>query len=261
MNEQTRENRIRLLLLDHQALFRSSLARFLASEPGLEVVAECGNSADAAEILSAAQVDVVLLSLEHAMDGADGFMSTVRQKGCQGRFLIVAETVDARSSAFAIKLGAAGIFLKSEAPARLIEAIRLVANGAVWLDQRIIRVLADQSVDRLSHQYEEKFANGLSDREQRVLLGILGGLTNKQIGENLKLSEGSVKASVQQLFYRTGVRTRSQLVRAALEGSLESAKELTRRTRTRTIAMTPSNTGEQRPPVPNRLPPLRQPNG
>lgn len=261
MNEQTQDNGIRLLLLDDQALLRSSLARLLALEPGLEVVAECGDSAEALQLLCALPVDVVLLDFEHATDGADGFLATARRNGYQGHFLIVAETADARNSALAIKLGASGIFLKSEAPARLVQAIRLVANGAVWLDRRIIRVLADQSVDRLTPLGEERFANGLSDREQRVLLGILGGLTNKKIGENLGLSEGSVKASVQQLFYRAGVRTRSQLVRAALEGSLGAAKELTSRTRNRSIAEAPSNSHEPRPRVPRNPSALRHPNG
>jgi DNA-binding NarL/FixJ family response regulator len=60
----------------------------------------------------------------------------------------------------------------------------------------------------------------LTEREQKVLRGILAGLTNKKIGEDLGLSEGTVKTSVQQLFLRAGVRRRSQLVRAAMEGSL-----------------------------------------
>jgi DNA-binding NarL/FixJ family response regulator len=227
VDEQIQDRPIRLFLLDSQALFRSSLARLLAAEPGLEVMAECGSSAEALQLLCALPVDVVLLDFEHAVDAVDGFMSSVRRNGYEGQFLVVAETADARSSAFAIKLGAAGIFLKSEAPARLVQAIRLVANGAVWLDQRIIRVLADQSVDRLPPAESGRPAQGMTDREQRVLLGVLGGLTNKKIGENLRLSEGSIKAVLQQLFYRTGVRTRSQLVRAALEGSLGSATELT----------------------------------
>lgn len=250
MNEQSQDRHIRLLLLDGQALFRSSLARLLASEPGLEVVAECGNCAEALQLLCALPVDVVLLDFAHATHGAGGFMSTARRNGYPGQFLIVAETADVRNSAFAIKLGASGIVLKSEPPARLVQAIRLVANGAVWLDRKIIRVLADQSVDRLPPQHEGIFANGLTNREQRVLLGILGGLTNKKIGENLGLSEGSVKASVRQLFYRTGVRTRSQLVRAALEGSLGSANEMTTRARNRSIAGAPSNSDKPRSPVP-----------
>ena len=237
MNEPTQENRIRLVLLDDQALFRASLGRLLASEPGLEVVAECGNSAEALEILSASPVDIVLLDFDRATEGGDGFMSVARRNGYQGRFLIVAGAADARRSAIAIKLGASGIFLKSEPPDRLVQAITLVANGAVWLDQRTIRLLADQSVDRFPQPDNQRSANLLTDREQKVLLGILAGLTNKKIGENLGLSEGSVKASVQQLFYRTGVRTRSQLVRAALEGSLETARGLMRRDRNAPTAL------------------------
>jgi DNA-binding NarL/FixJ family response regulator len=187
---------------------------------------------EASQVLSAAPVDVVLLDLAHATDGAEGFMTNARRSGYAGQFLVVAEGADARTTALAIMLGAAGIFLKSEAPSRLVEAIRLVANGAAWLDQKIIRLLADQSVARLPQRDDGRTAKGLTDREQRVLLGILGGLTNKKIGEGLGLSEGTVKSSVQQLFLRAGVRTRSQLVRAALEGSLGVARELAERSRT-----------------------------
>jgi DNA-binding NarL/FixJ family response regulator len=151
-------------------------------------------------------------------------MSAAHRNGYQGRFLIVAAAADVRSSAIAIKLGASGIFLKSEPPHRLVQAITLVANGAVWLDRGTIRLLADQSVERFLQLDGQGTASRLTDREQKVLLGILAGLSNRKIGENLGLSEGSVKTSVQQLFYRSGVRTRSRLVRAALEGSLGMAR-------------------------------------
>jgi len=235
VSEPTHENRIRLVLLDGQALFRASLSRLLASDPGFEVVGEYGDSAEALQTLNDSPVDVVLLDFDRGTEDGDGFMSKARRNGYQGHFLIVAGAADAKSSATAIRLGASGIFLKSEPPDRLVQAIALVANGAVWLDQRIIRLLADQ-VDRFPRLDDRGSANLLTDREQKVLLGILAGLTNKKIGENLGLSEGSVKTSVQQLFFRTGVRTRSQLVRTALEGSLGTAKELMRRTRDSTSA-------------------------
>ena len=222
MNRPTHDNRIRLVLLDDQALFRASLARLLASEPGFELVAECGNSAEALEILSASPVDVVLLDFDRATRYKDGFIPAARRNGYQGLFLIVAAAADARSSAMAIKLGASGIFLKSEPPERLVQAITVVANGAVWLDRSTIRLLADRSVERFLQLDDRTSASRLTDREQKVLLGILAGLSNKKIGEDLGLSEGSVKTSVQQLFYRSGVRTRSRLVRAALEGSLRT---------------------------------------
>jgi len=222
MDEHLSEIPIRLLLLDDQALFRASLSRLLASEPGLEVVGQCGSSAEAIGILGSSPVDIVLLDFAHSTGGDDGFLSAARRNGYQGHFLIVAAAADALTSAAAIRRGASGVFLMSEAPDRLVQAITLVANGAVWLDRQIIHVLANESAAPRS-------SSVLTEREQKVLLGILGGLTNKRIGQNLGLSEGSVKASVQQLFYRTGVRTRSQLVRAALEGSLGTAQELMRR--------------------------------
>ena len=221
VSDPTQENRIRLLLLDDQALFRASLGRYLASQTGLEVAAECGSPADGLEILETSPVDVVLL----ASVPAEGFMSAARRAGYRGRFLIVADLADANASALSIKLGASGIFLKSEEPDRLVQAIRLVAEGATWLDQRIIQSLADQLIEGRSLRAPHSL---LSDREQKVLLGILGGHTNKKIGDSIGLSEGSVKALLQQLFHRTGVRTRTQLVRLALEGALGSVSGLKR---------------------------------
>jgi DNA-binding NarL/FixJ family response regulator len=222
VNEHTAANGIRLILLDNQALFRESLARFLASQPGLEVAGECADADQALEILRTSAVDVVLLDFNFVTEGEDGFLFAARRAGYEGRFLIVSGTADARRSATAIKLGASGIFLKSEAPDRLVQAIQLVAAGAVWLDQRVVRVLADELVDRVPQLDHQESVTLLTEREQKVLLGILGGLTNRKIGDNLGLSEGSIKALVQQLFSKTGVRTRSQLVRVALQGSLKA---------------------------------------
>ena len=81
-------------------------------------------------------------------------------------------------------------------------------------------MLAEQLADRYP-QLQDPSVNGvLEERERNVLLGILGGLTNKKIGASMGLSESSVKNIVQRLFGRAGVKTRSQLVRVALEGSL-----------------------------------------
>jgi DNA-binding NarL/FixJ family response regulator len=226
VNESLQEKRIRLLLLDDQALFRASLARYLSPLPGLEVVCECGSSAEALGVLAASAIDVVVMDFDRGTKVEDGFIPAARRAGYQGRFLVVAAEADAKGSAIAIKLGVSGIFLKSKAPDRLVQAIRLVADGAVWLEQSIIQNLADRLIDRCPEPDGRRNSNGLTSREHKVLLGVLGGLTNRKIGDRIGVSEGSVKASLQQLFSRTGVRTRSQLVRIALEGSLGSLKKV-----------------------------------
>jgi DNA-binding NarL/FixJ family response regulator len=89
-------------------------------------------------------------------------------------------------------------------------------GGEIWVDPRVIQLMAD----RVDQREEERVSPLLTEREQQVLRGIFEGLTNKEIGAQLGVTDGAVKATLQQLFQKTGVRTRSQLVRIALEGSL-----------------------------------------
>ena len=224
MNQEPAQRRIRVILLDAQALLRVSLAGFLSSQPGLEVVGGCSSPGEALEILRASEVDVALLDFGRGGEAGGAFISATRRSGYHGRFLIVAETADARRSAAAMKSGASGIFLKSDPPARLVEAIRIVAAGGVWLDPKVVRDLAEELVNCAPQPGNKGPLCALTDREQEVLLGILGGLTSRRIGANLGLSEGSIKASVRQLFRKTGVRRRSQLVRVAIEGSLSAVE-------------------------------------
>ncbi len=214
-------NPIRLVLLDDHGLFRASVGHFLASEPDFEVAGVCGNSTEALELLAGSAVDVVLLEFDLGAERGNAFISTARRAGYQGRFLIVAGAADVRNSALALKLGASGIFLKSDAPDRLLQAIRKVANGEVWVDPRVIQLLAEQLIERDQQLENQRYVVPLAARERKVLLGILGGLTNKKISGKIGLGESSVKAILQGLFIKAGVRTRSQLVRAALEGSLK----------------------------------------
>jgi two-component system nitrate/nitrite response regulator NarL len=205
------ENPIRLFLVDDQGLFRASLACLLSSEPGFEVAGECG-SAVAIDILKNAPADVVLLDLDLGGERVADFICAARMAGYSGRFLILARASDAVTAAPALKLGASGIFLASESPDRVVQAIRLVAAGAVWVDQLVIQTLAEKYVPATC-------AIRLEERERKVLTGIVSGLTNRKIGLDIGLSEGSVKAIVQRLFAKAGVRTRGQLVRRALDGS------------------------------------------
>jgi DNA-binding NarL/FixJ family response regulator len=142
LDPQAPENRIRLLLLDDEALLRASLARLLAAEPDLQVVAECGTPSQALEILGVSAVDVVLVDFAHAVEAGGALISAANRQRLPSRFLVVADMADARVSALVIRLGASGIFLKSEAPHRLVLAIKVVASGGVWLDPHVAE-LAD----------------------------------------------------------------------------------------------------------------------
>lgn len=114
----------------------------------------------------------------------------------------------------AFESGASGIFLKHSPPAQLVEAIHKVMTGDMWLDPRAVRSLVAGVGEKSD---EHRAVQSLTARERTVLKSVFEGLTNKEIAGNLQISESSVKAVLQQLFDKTGVRTRSQLVRIAIE--------------------------------------------
>ena len=221
MNEATPANPIRLILLDDVALLRASLGRYLASGLGFDVVEQCGTRAEALETVKKTTADVILLDFEIGAEHGDHFISAAREAGYQGRFLILTGVLDVRKSAIALKLGATGIFLKSEGLDRLVQAIRLVANGEMWVDQKVIQLLVERFFFPQPRFEEKDSFAPLGDRERNVLLGIVRGLSNRKIGDTMGLSESTVKNIVQRLFGIAHVKTRGQLVRFALEGPWE----------------------------------------
>jgi len=248
------QNRIRLVLLDEHSLFRTSLSRVLASEAGFEVAGETSTSAEALEILKRSTVDVTLLDFDICTEQGDNLVNAARHAGYQGRFLIVTGALDVQKSAMALKLGVSGIFLKSEAPERLVQVIRLVVNGELWVDPKIIQLLADQSIDKYPNLESQAPSKSLDQRQRNVLLGIIGGLSNREIADNMGLSESSIKNLVQQLFAKSGVRTRSQLVRVALEGSFGNVRPLANRCGDETVAGHPAGSRNATSAAPRQSP-------
>jgi len=219
MNQPLEARRTRLALLDDHGLFRESLGHLLASEPDFEVVGQCSRSAEALELLESTPIDLVLLELSIGSERCEEFIAAARESGYPGKFLLVTAGIDPARSAAALKLGASGIFLKSNSSSRLVQAIRMVASGEAWVDPRVIQLIADRYP-----QHEDQRLGSLTKREQVVLKGVLDGFTNKKIGCQVGVSESAIKATLQQLFDKAGVRTRSQLVRAVLDGTLAAAR-------------------------------------
>ena len=209
-SDQTTSERIRLVLLDDHLLFRESLGRLLAAEEDFELVAECATPADALKTLKHSGVDVILVDIGIAKE----FIPWAQKVSYPGKSLVIARQLDATGSALVLKYGASGIFLASDSSSRLMQAIRLVASGEAWVDQKVLQLLAE----RFPH-FGARWRGELTEREQTVLHGVVDGLSNRKIGNQIGLSESTIKATLQHLFKKAGVRTRSQLVRIALEGA------------------------------------------
>ena len=203
--------KVHILIVDDHALFRESVARLLNAEPDFEVVANCGSIGEALQVISTTTVDLVLLDFDLGQQTGLDFFGEAKRIGFQGKVLIVTAGLSDIEGAELMRQGGAGIFLKHSSASVLSQGIRQVMSGRVWFEHEYLKTIFDTKPGTPAQNQR------LSDRELRVLGFILEGLTNKQIADRLDISESSVKAVLQQLFDKAGVRTRSQLVRVALE--------------------------------------------
>jgi len=205
--------RMRILVVDDHALFRESVARLLSREPDFDVVAHCAAADEALDVLQRQPVDLVLLDFDLGQgDGLD-FMRQARARGIGARVLIVTAGIAADQAAGLIRGGISGIFLKRDSAALLAQSIRDVLAGKVSFEQELFRDAMAHPVTASAGPEPDRFTK----RERTVLSYVFEGLGNKEIAARIGVSESSVKATLQQLFSKTGVRTRSQLVRIVLE--------------------------------------------
>lgn len=200
-----------VLLVDDHALFREGLSRLLASESDVKVAAQCGTVGEALELMKSQKFDLVLLDYELGDRRGNEVVLAARERGFEGQILIVTVGLTRAEVRQMLNHGVSGIFLKNHPPEMLVEAIHRVMDGERWLDPKYLDPTADDSPSAFARR--AKF----TERDRQVLRGVFEGLANKELAERLHVSESAIKASLQQLFSKTGVRTRSQLVRVALE--------------------------------------------
>lgn len=209
---ETAEQVIHILLLDDHTLFRESVARLLNAECGFEVVAHCGTIDEALAILQQKVVDIILLDFDLGERDAREFLRLAKQRGFPGKVLVVTAGVDEAATSQLLRSGISGIFQKSDSAGLLAQGIRNVMAGKLWLSQEQLQsALSDEA------QSDKRQPKSFTEREQQVLSDVFQGLSNKEIAARLGVSESAIKATLQQLFSKTGVRTRGQLVRIVLE--------------------------------------------
>ena len=130
-------NKIRVLLLDDQMLFRERLARLLATEDDFELVAQCSTREEALFLVDHYAIDLVLLDFDLGDDTGLRFIVDASAAGYNGKILLVAAGVSPMDAALLKRQGISGIFLKHGSPARLLDAIRAVVRGRNWIGAEI----------------------------------------------------------------------------------------------------------------------------
>ncbi len=201
---------IKVLICDDQDLVRDGLSAILSTAPGIEVVGEARNGAEAIEAVAKWSPDVVLMDLK--MPGLDGVAATrhITDHNPGIRVLVLTTFDDPRWVADAIRAGAAGYLMKDTTRTRLIEAVKGTAAGQTHVDPGV----AGQLFDRVSMadptEPDTTVAADLSERERDVLEALGLGLTNSEIAARLFLSEGTVRNYVSAVIGKLGVADRTQ---------------------------------------------------
>lgn len=208
-----------LLLIDDHILFREGLARLLAAEDDFELIGHCSTGQEGMAVLHERPVDVVLLDYDLGAVRGTEILAQIRAQHPKTKVLMLTAGITEPVAKQVIAQGASGIFLKHRSPSELGKCIRQIMEGWSWLDQDHLRAIFS---DAASEPATEK--PRFTQREREVLRGVFEGLANKEIGARLGTSEAAIKSVLQQLFDKTGVRTRTQLVRLAIENFSEELR-------------------------------------
>jgi DNA-binding NarL/FixJ family response regulator len=199
------------MVVDDQVMVRAGLCAIVGSQAGLEVVGEAGDGAAAIELAARVAPDVVLMDVR--MPGMDGLTATARlTAGDDPPRVLVLTTFHQDAYVFqALRAGASGFLLKDADPADLVAAIRVVAAGEAMLSPAVTRRLIDAFATGAvaTARPDDRLAT-LTPRELDVLAQLATGLSNAEIGAVLGIAAGTVKAHVNALLPKLGVRDRVQ---------------------------------------------------
>jgi DNA-binding NarL/FixJ family response regulator len=213
---------IKVLVADDQALVRGGLMAMLGAQDDIEVVGEAADGGEAADRALELRPHVVLMDIR--MPNVDGIEATRRiaVHGQGAPRVLVLTTFDLDEYVYeALRAGAAGFMLKDTPPERLAEAVRTVAGGESLLAPALTRRLIERFVRLPPPQAarRDRFSE-LTERELDVLLHLVRGLSNAEIGGELFLSEATVKTHITRILSKLGLRDRVQAVVLAYESGL-----------------------------------------
>ena len=202
---------IRVLVADDQSMVRAGFRMLLAGEGDIEVVAEAENGREAIEKAARFNPDVILMDIR--MPELDGLQATRRILAEEnGARILILTTFDLDEYVYeALSAGASGFVLKDDSPEQLLAAIRTVAAGDALLSPTVTKRVIKQFA-RLPRPDPPKELDELSERERDVFRLMARGLSNGEIGQELYISETTVKTHVTHVLQKLGLRDRVQAV-------------------------------------------------
>ncbi|MGD9710327.1 MAG: two-component system response regulator NarL [Halothiobacillaceae bacterium] len=191
----------RVLIVDDHPLFRKGMAQLLQTVPGFRLVGEAAGGAEGLAAARELRPDLVLLDLNMRDAGGLEVLRALRAERLEARVVIVTVSDAGADLAAALQAGADGYLLKDMEPEAMLEALQAVAAGRTVLPPR---------PGHPARTSRPQTANpcGLTEQQTRILQKIAEGLSNKQIGRELDIAEGTVKVHVKHILRKLELRSR-----------------------------------------------------
>lgn len=200
---------VRVLIVEDQEIVRLGVRAAVADDTDLEIAAEASTAAEGFDLFREVRPDVVVLSLRMRDSCAVDDIEKYLDADSSARILILAEHSGDAEIARSIKKGALGYVSKDVSGAELVRALRTVASGRKFIPEHIAAILT-----------ENLGAEELTNAEQRILEMLVGGMSNKEMGFALDVSENTIKTHVQNIFGKLGVSDRTSATTTAIRRGL-----------------------------------------
>ena len=209
---------IRIVLADDHPVVRRGLTQFFADEEEMDIIAECSDGESALAAVARHAPDILLVDLR--MPGLGG-MEVLRKLKDFARpvpTVLLAGNISDDEVMEAMRLGAKGVVLKEMAPSLLVQCIRKVAAGGVWLEKEAV----GRALEKMLQNEEAlgKVREILTPREIEIVRMVASGLSNREAGEKLFISEGTVKTHLHTIYEKLGIKSRVHLANYAQEKGL-----------------------------------------
>jgi two-component system nitrate/nitrite response regulator NarL len=213
---------INIVIADDHPIFRDGLRRLLEAEPGLKVIGEACDGAEAVRMVRELRPDILLLDL--AMPRHPG-LEALRDLGSgqqSVRVILLTAAAEKQQIVEALQLGARGVVLKDSATQLLLKSIQTVMSGEYWVGRESVSNLVQYLRTMVASSGEEarKKKFGLTPRELEIVSAVVAGYANKEIAHYFKISEDTVKHHLSNIFDKLGVSTRLELALFAVNQSL-----------------------------------------
>jgi len=213
------DSKIRIVIVEDHKLFREGLRLILNGEKSFEIVGEATNGLQAIDVISDLKPDVVLLDIKMPELSGIEVISIVKNKSPETKMLMLTASEDEANILQSLKAGAKGYLSKNASTSVLFKAIKVVHRGELWVERKLVANLFHESITGDSgREYRQKNTKkNLTPREQEVLCLLTTGCTNKEIANELFISEKTVKSHLNKIFKKLNVSRRLDAILSAIK--------------------------------------------